>query len=210
MALGDMYVLKVFFENGDTAERLSFQLHGEQPGIIAPDVATLEGDVVAWWNTDVGGGGAQKTIHAAAISLVEVTLQRVEPFEPIVSSDATSLPIVGTAAGASTSPQDALLVSLRTGLVGRSYRGRAYLPPPSIAATSGPGHVDDAEADLTKGQFEGLISDLNGHGFTVGIFSTVHDGAPRPSPVITPVTTVLVDQIIRSQRRRYIEGSDYR
>lgn len=93
-------------------------------------------------------------------------------------------------------------VSFRTGLSGRSFRGRNYfvgLPRTAV--------IDDdisptAITNINDG-YEGLIAQVSGSDWTWVVASFQTDGAPRASALLTPVTHVLVvDSELDHQDRR--------
>lgn len=96
-----------------------------------------------------------------------------------------------------TPPQNcAVLLRKQTGLGGRSGRGRMFLPPFNLAETN------VASNGLLDSDYR---SDMQAAVNTwMGDFSPVllHDSATPGSPAPTPITSVVVDQRIATQRRR--------
>ena len=167
------------------------------------DVGDVEGVVVDWWDTEVGGSGlttGMKALYDPAYGLEEVTLRKIDPLEVSITSDATGLPIVGTSTGDPLPMQNAALVSLRSGFIGRSYRGRMYLPAMSD------GQVDENYTLTVAGniaeQTAGMFAQFNA-GIGLG-------NASKATPVVWSKTlssafeivSVKCDIYLRSQRRR--------
>lgn len=109
----------------------------------------------------------------------------------------TGLPIAGLLAGEALPPQTAFIVSWRTGLIGRSRRGRTFVWPPN-------------EASQASGQLSGgYLAALNNFA-TQSLTVTGAGGAPVYlkvvfSEVLTQAFTInsfTVPQFSGSQRRR--------
>jgi hypothetical protein len=113
----------------------------------------------------------------------------------------SSLPITGTNSNAGCSNNVTLAVKWQTGYAGRSYRGRTYFIGLTENNVTGD-TVAGAYASGLQGAFEQLMSDLDGAGFGMGVLSRYHNNAPRTAGVLTPITSVSVDTVIDSQRRR--------
>lgn len=195
MAAGDLYQLVVAFANQNTGKGLSFTLAGEQPGILAPSMTALGDDIKTWWNAGGGGGAAVKSYCAAAIELTEVTLRRVKPLEPLIQSYTDGLPIAGTDATDPYSGQVGPLVTLRTANIGKSYRGRVYLPPVAEDKVSANASLSAADAEDLAESFSDMLAALAADQFTPVVWSRVLD-------LGTVITDIFVDRILRTQRRR--------
>lgn len=195
MATGDIYQVVVAFTSGASGKGLSFTINGLQNDLTAPTMSAIGDDVKAWWDTGVGGGAAYKSYCPDETSLTEVTLRRMDPLEPLIQSYTTDLPIAGTSAGDPYAPSVATLVSIRTPNIGKSYRGRIYLPgvSESFVGTNGTISAVDAE-DIAEG-IAGLFSSF-----------TVDDLSPcvwsRTLGIGTEWSQVYVDRVLRTQRRR--------
>lgn len=96
----------------------------------------------------------------------------------------------------------ALCVSFRTGLRGRSYRGRNYVCGWTENVVNG-NAVTAAAAATVQTAYNQLLN-LGGSGqLQWVVVSRYADGQPRVTGVATPVlTAVIVDLIVDSQRRR--------
>lgn len=112
----------------------------------------------------------------------------------------------GTAGGAivASDPNNVTLaISFRSGMTGRSFRGRNFIPglPGSSISNN---RVSATLANALAGAYEILMGeDSVATGFTWGVISRRTGGAQRPSGIVTPITqVVVVDTIVDSQRRR--------
>lgn len=107
-------------------------------------------------------------------------------------------PLAGTVTGDMIAPQNAELISWRTGLIGRSYRGRTYLPPTGESAVGsagalGAGQLAAMAAFATAAM--SIAATANWAGFQLLVYSpTLGTG--------TPVTSYAVRGGIVIQRKR--------
>lgn len=96
----------------------------------------------------------------------------------------------------------ALVVTLRTARVGRSYRGRVYLAGLSETLTIG-NNVTQAMATNVQNAFNQLAVGLEALGAGLAVLSRRNQGQPRAAGVLTLVTAVEVRNTrVDSQRRR--------
>lgn len=114
----------------------------------------------------------------------------------------------GGHAGTSLPPAVAAVVSWKTAQRGRSFRGRTYLPGIPEAVVTAGGLLGEAwQADVAA-DVAAFITALVGEGhrlIIVSRYSGVDGGGnpiPRAAGVITNVTTGLVREYVKSQRRR--------
>jgi len=117
----------------------------------------------------------------------------------------------GGTAGTGGSPQTVTLasvISLKTDLAGRSFRGRAYLPRTGNAPAAATGLFATVGTDITafKTYLLGVTADLLAQfsGTTAGpvVLSTVSNGAPRAPWLATLITSIVCDNKPDSQRGR--------
>lgn len=206
MAIGDVYRFAWKWTDAvSNSEVLTSGFHVRQDGASHDfnAIAVLMRDM---WTTGLGGSGAVNTLCTSDIVLQSIVGRRVRPLEPVEQSFTTGLPSAGTeAAGQTYSPQDAMLVSLRTASIGRKYRGRMYFPPPAEADAAGT--IALASAQLLADAVEGLRDALDAVGLLEPMV-IMSDVPPGTGPV-TVVTQVKVDRSIRSQRRRQKKERSY-
>jgi len=115
--------------------------------------------------------------------------------------------VLGGVGAESLPGQNALCVSFRTALRGRSFRGRNYIsgiPENAHAA----GVIADATATGIRDAYVDLIAIVSEDALTPStwvVVSRVSGGVNRASGVTTPVqTATLVDRYVDNQRRRAI------
>lgn len=208
MSQGDVYRVTMVFTRGATHPEMTSAFYVDQPNVTGFDVDDIGDEVKAWWNTQLNSSGftdGEKGLYDDTVALTRVTLRKWDPLEPVEDEYTTGLPIAGTAASQTLPAENAILTSLRTNNIGRSYRGRLYLPP--CAENAVDENLTLAVAENNSEQFVGLIHNLaainGGLGAArVGVYSKVLG-------VMTPVTEVKTDIYLRSQRRRNTRPASY-
>lgn len=139
----------------------------------------------------------------STLLLREVFVKGLDVVTPFQATATPTGPLPGTNVNGSVPNNVSICASIRTGLAGRSARGRWYwqgLTQDTIDNnTVQSGTLTDIDAALTN-----LASVIAGIGFNWVIVSYISEKAPRPGgPVYFSVTDVLfVDSIVDSQRRR--------
>lgn len=118
----------------------------------------------------------------------------------------------GTLAGALVTPvmppQVSIAISLRTGLSGRSYRGRVFFVGLPNSLTHSFGVVPGSTQTTYQGIWNALRTSLVTAGFQLCVLSLYSgvDGAgnkiPRAAGVATPVTSIIVGARLDTQRKR--------
>lgn len=132
-------------------------------------------------------------LEAIATSLESVSAPQFTLSEPA--------PLPGGTLTAVLPGGTALVVSWRTALRGRSFRGRSYvsmLPQSALAQ----GRFTTAYLTLMTTSFEQLPLDIAAQGWELVVVSKFTAGAPRVTGVTTPVTGFSIDNDPDSQRRR--------
>lgn len=200
MADNDVYKVTLAFSNSDSGKQYFPGFYIQQQGAVGFDVTDVGAEVKDWWNVDGAAGPKQRSWHAANYQLDSVRLRKWDPLEPVETSYSAGLPIAGSAAGASYAPNNAILLSLRTDFIGRSYRNRVYLPTPAEASAQN-GLLTSADALDISDRFVELIGALTAIG-AGGLANAVVVAYSAKLAIATPVTHTFVDENLRSQRRR--------
>jgi len=147
------------------------------------------------WNTNI------KPLLHAGTTLREIVVTELSAESSFQITNPSGA--VGTRAGTPLPNNIALVVSFRTGLTGRSRRGRVY-------------HSGVVEADVTENSFnntqafeirtayEDFFTSFIAEGDWVHVIvSYCEDGVWRENALITPVAAyTIVDTVVDSQRRR--------
>jgi hypothetical protein len=159
-------------------------------------LATLATSLQAWWLTNYAPNVSEEVVLR---EVVATSLENETAAQATVSGDSAN----GTNTSGSMPSNVTLTVSFRTGLRGRSFRGRNYIvgvPQDQVVDIN---HVQgtyaaawiDAYSELLEGTFE--------EGQQWVIVSRFEDGSPRETGIASEVLTVtVVDDVIDSQRRR--------
>jgi len=156
----------------------------------------LAAHLVTWWNANIKPN-VPTNLQLSAIKLTDLTTQT-----GTVITYGTGLPIVGTNASPSLPNNCALVITKRTGLRGRSFRGRIYQPGMIEGAVTG--NSVAASYVTTFVNAYGLIRN-----FSVGatpwdmvVVSRKQGGQWLVVGETNDVTTFTSDGVIDSQRRR--------
>lgn len=113
-----------------------------------------------------------------------------------------TLPIDGVATTGDPSPASVTLVgSHRTGLTGKSRRGRNYIAGVAQAEVDGNSASQGLVTDVAT-LYSGLDTALDGEDMDLVVYSLMAEGAKRVTPLATIVTATIVNAAIDTQRRR--------
>lgn len=149
------------------------------------------------WLDDFLGASGVAAIFGTGVLWSTVIVQQLGGFgQPIVDSAITSVAEAGTGTSVPTPPQNAICVSMLTGLAGARNRGRFYLPPPVSSAVTTTGRLGTTQQTALVDGLGVAFSGLATAGFTPIVRSSVGGGAE------TVVTSVRVGNVIDTQRRR--------
>lgn len=107
----------------------------------------------------------------------------------------------GTRAGTVAPRQVAAVVSKRTPLRGRSYRGRTYMPFLSETDVSDD-TVETSYLNDLMTAWASMTTVVNGLGWGYGVVSRYTEKAPRTTGVLTLVSSIIADAVVDTQRRR--------
>jgi len=161
------------------------------------DCATVAAAAAQWWLDNV------QDLVVVTASLREVFCKSLEEENGPQASFTAGLPASGTIDLDGLPNNCALCVSLRTGLSGRSARGRwfwyGFADTQANGSTVVGGVRDSIDAAMTN-----LLAVIEALSALWVIVSFIHNGAPRAGgPVYFVVTNiVIIDDTIDSQRRR--------
>lgn len=170
---------------------------------LAADLTALGDILLTWWGTNIGPLASQ------GLQVREVVCTSMHS---AVAPQATSTPS-GALTGGSVNeimPNNvSMTVSFRTGLRGRSFRGRNYVTGLTIDQVTGNQIIPAVVADFIAA-YEALGTAISGSGWTwivasrfSGVDPTTKKPIPRAAGVTEPViAVVVVDAFVDSQRRR--------
>lgn len=118
---------------------------------------------------------------------------------------------IGALTGDALPGQNSMLVSVHTGVRGRRYRGRFYVPGVTEASQTG-GRVIAPQLTALNALAAGIQSSFTGSGnvnWELAVYSPVSPPPPpvkvpklKPDTITTPATGLIADSVIVTQRRR--------
>jgi len=120
---------------------------------------------------------------------------------PVVQKNVTA-PQQGAVTSDAVPSQVALIVSFITGLRGRAYRGRNYVPGMPAAGLVAPGHWNTTQTAAIQGAYEQLPILLAAAGFFHVVLSRQVDGVRRTVGQPTPVAFYVAKEPVGTIRRR--------
>lgn len=169
-------------------------MHFRKSGILtfAAAIASLDPLLASHYSTNVASGNSW---HQLATTTDKVTQIRYTPLDGTSATVVNTHAITGVNTGDPLPAEVALVVTLRTGRRGRSFRGRVYVGPINEAINVPPGVPNAANVADTATQWNTFLTNLVGSGVSLVV-------ASYTLLLATDVTTCTVDQIWDSQRRR--------
>lgn len=151
---------------------------------------------IDWWRDQM------QPIQANSYVLNNVTVTALE--------DATGPQVVlsltsdnqGDVAGEGVPANAAAVISWRTASIGRSYRGRTYVGGLPVAAELNAQHITSTFQAALVAAGADLIDRLNTISAALSVLSRIAAGVLRVTGVLTQITSIIVDNVIDSQRKR--------
>jgi len=191
------YVIAATYDGQEVANVLHAKLPG---GYSQGDINTLASVVDAW----VGA-------HYLALMNAQVTYQetRVRGLTNIIdlSGVANANTGPGTASGGNLPGNVTVCVTFRSGLTGRSARGRAYSLPMESTAQANEATFKTTYTNALAAAFNQLFSDVSSAGWTPVVLSRRTAGALRTTGIGTPIVLAEVRNVVSdSQRGRLPKG----
>lgn len=190
MAIGDFYKLSIVGTFG-LGQQFVNTLHYRQELITLGDPSET---LANQFNDQVITGYSQIISANDVVNTIEV---RQLTGSPLGAFD-LAVDVQGSDAGDALPPQNAPLVSWRTGLVGRANRGRIYLPAP-VEDTQTQGQLSTAYKAAAQNVADSMIEvgDLVSTFWQLVIFH-------QTSLTGTPVVSAIIRNDIATQRRRRV------
>jgi hypothetical protein len=171
------------------------------------DLTAIAAVFQAWWTSEL------RTGLSVATSWLGADLTALDSSGSPFLAYNNSGPITGSFSGGIYPPNVSLAVSLRTGLSGRSFRGRLYMPGVStVAPISGGFHIP-ASIAFWQPLYDALRTRLITAGYhwcVVSYYSgmtSAHEKIPRAVGIATPITAVVIGRRSDSMRSRLPVGA---
>lgn len=146
--------------------------------------------------------GGLKAQCPPTLALVEITTTNLDAANSPSTTEIVSPPEVGTGGGNALPGGSALVITHRTALRGRNYRGRSYMPGISNSHQVTPNVLGAGSITVFVNAFFALIAAVQAVGPVWVVLSKYLNKVPRGQALATPVTAVSADQFLDSQRRR--------
>lgn len=159
------------------------------------DVAILGAKLVNWWGTFV------KPYVGANCILNSIKMTNLDNLQGFAAEYTTGLPLAGTSNATFLPNHVTLAVRLGTASRGKSTTGRMFWPQISSGNVSN-NVVDGTLAAEIKDALEALLAIGFSADYKLAIVSYFAGHALRLIPLVTPVISVAVENILDSQRRR--------
>lgn len=182
-----------------------FQLYGKtvtvnvhvtnSQGVDATSLNAAINSAKAWWTNHL------KPIASTHLSIVSIHAVDVSQEGGGKVDFDYAPPEQGAAQVESMSNNVALVMSLRTARIGRSYRGRIYIPGIPENAVTGNTLTTQAATDYAAAA-AGLLTRFNTGVQQLVVASYQNQGVPRTVAVATPIQATIVGTRVDTQRRR--------
>lgn len=181
-------------------QQVQFCLHFEKltPPLTTSDLTNLGSTGHTWW-TGFGLVNFSQQMALNRVSATDLTSQSAPSIDTIVS------PVEPGGVGQFPPLATAIVLTQRTALRGRSFRGRVYLPGVPTAPGADSAHAAAATITDILADFASLIASMEAlatNGFEWVVVSKQQNGLPLGIGVTTPATVLSSDGNWRSQRRR--------
>jgi hypothetical protein len=144
---------------------------------------------VDWWRDTFNQASSNQ------INLEQVQVRLLNPANPLAVDYTTGLPITGGRSSVHEPYNVTVTISWRTGLAGRKYRGRIYVP----GLTEDTTNTDDTIASFEVATLAASASDLMLRMATLSADLVIFH---KIDNTYTAVTTYVIDNVLDSQRRR--------
>lgn len=109
--------------------------------------------------------------------------------------------VAGVAGGDAAPSTVTIAISLRTGVSGRSFRGRLYHVGLGDTSMNGD-YIDLTQRTILINGYEVLRSALIADDFAWSVASFYSNGAPRTGAVVTAITQITITDLVVDQQRR--------
>jgi len=151
-----------------------------------------------WYTTYLKGN------LSGAIALTDIVCTAIHSATAPQHTRIVSPSEAGTAGASSLGLGEAMVVTLRTPLRGRNYRGRTYLPGVGGLYRTDPGNISTTGTSQIIAAMAKLIDPLVMGSHIMVVPSRFTNNAPRVNGIANPVTALSMDTFVDSQRRRLI------
>jgi hypothetical protein len=159
--------------------------------LVLSDLEAIATEALDWWETEF------KQSQPSTIALTQIQVRKYDPDNPLAYDLPVIPPSVGSLAGAVAPGNTTSTLSWRTGLAGKKFRGRIYVPGIRESDTSDDDRIASPLMALLAAAATGF---LDRFGLVGSIYKAIvfH----RATATGTRIITAVLENIIDSQRRR--------
>jgi hypothetical protein len=183
--------------NGQLVENTIFLRNGD--GWTSTNLAEAATDIRDWWF-------AEMMPHiASGYAFREVFIKDLSVEAGEEASNAIGFGILGGDTSQAMPGNVSLAVSFRTGLAGRSFRGRNFVPGLTVGDVGGNTVTTDFQT-VVQDAYNALLTALADSDFTWVVVSRVADHVLRESGLSTPVISAFVTDVLIDSMRRRLTG----
>lgn len=148
-----------------------------------PNVNSAMASTIAGHLGSAHGDSGLNTHQPPAVSLANVEIRDVrQANQPLLSASVDS---PGTGAGDLLPRGNALVVTSRTNLAGRSFRGRTYVPGFDESASDAAGRASSDAQTAASDFLSDFNASMDGEGWPLGVASLVSNNERRDPGIIT-------------------------
>lgn len=151
------------------------------------------------------GGWAQTTLMpllSNQISYTGVTAYDLSAVDAPKVHVTPASPVAGGSVGPAEANNVAYVVSMRTNSRGRGARGRNYVPGVPAAVVNSPTTVTTAFSTALGSAYATLMDNFLSISMPLSVISRYLNKVPRTAGIARPVTSLVTDPNVDSQRRR--------
>lgn len=179
-------------------QHIEMTFHLSVPATITSALLeTLANILLSWWDSTL----YSSLSNQLGISGVQATSLESATAPSIFVPYAGAHP-VGTVTGDPVPTGSAMVVTKRTDLRGRSYRGRNYFPGLGANTLSTAALWDNDAMTSVLAWYGALHDDFLDAAAVPVVLSMFTAGSPRAHGVMTPISVYSIDNSVDSQRRR--------
>lgn len=157
--------------------------------ITSGDLTNIAQAFEAWWTAT---GNDRVTV---ATALRQIQVRKLDPSDPLALDYGIDPPIAGQFGGEPLPGNVSVTQSWRSGLAGKKYRGRTYVPGLGEGQVDATDRIGSADVVGLGNAAMQLIIDIAALGLGLVIFH-------RADNSITPIISVIIEALVDSQRRR--------
>jgi hypothetical protein len=170
----------------------TFHVYKPDGALVLADLGEIGAAFYDWWHN------RYRTQFGPSIVLDVIEVRKLDPGDPLALDYTTGLPEGGTRTSGDAAEEPAnvsLTMSWRTGLAGRKYRGRNYIPGIGTTDVTTLDTINSTAATRIASIAAQLLAGILTAGFQFVVFHVADN-------TVTEITDFVIEAILDSQRRR--------